>query len=105
MASTDMIPDPILRQINAHDEGRAAYAAGQPINSLPYSNAQGSSTRVQAIAWLRGYREAQSEAEIAEQEVAGHFRDNVTIHSVDQPDGLTHEVVDVAGNVVRTIAT
>ena len=56
------------------EEGRVAFANGDPLASCPYSKAQGSPTRVRAIAWISAYRAAQAEAEIAEQEADGHFR-------------------------------
>lgn len=58
----------------AEREGREAARNGEELVRNKYSMAQGSTTRLLAIAFRRGYRQEQSDMEIAEQEAAGHFK-------------------------------
>lgn len=44
---------------DATRQGRTAASTAQPISSCPFSQAQGSRTRVLAIAWRRGFREGE----------------------------------------------
>lgn len=56
-------------------DGAAAYREGQDLRAVPYRMHQGSPERIFGFAWRRGFLAAQGQAEIEEQEAAGHFRD------------------------------
>lgn len=55
-----MTPDQKLTASEqAEAAGHAAAQAGEPIGKNPHSQAQGSPTRLLAIAWRRGYRQGE----------------------------------------------
>lgn len=53
-------------------EGREAFLNGKSVYANPHKLSS-----VDAHAWRQGYVAAQEEAEIAEQEATGHFRDRL----------------------------
>lgn len=56
---------------DAEELGYQAGLYGKPSSDCPYVRTQGSPTRVQAIAWMKGYRRGQREREIMEDEANG----------------------------------
>lgn len=54
--------DLFTRKTRAQKEGRRAALDGEPITRNPYSTAQGSSTRVEAIAWRKGWHDGNAAA-------------------------------------------
>jgi hypothetical protein len=66
------MPSGVIETDDVKREGREAFLNGKTVYANPHTP-----STIAAVYWRKGFLAAQEEAEIAEQEASGHFRDRL----------------------------